>query len=229
MKYRAVIFDLYGTLIVNIMNNNNSLREMAAVVSAPEADFVRLWNADFDKRMTDKAYQYPDSLKNICRQLKLQLRKKQIEGAAKIRLEIVRQALNNPQPHAIETIAQLKTEGHKIALLSNCSTEETMAWDETPFTNIFDVTVYSCSVGLMKPDPRIFYLAVEKLKVKANECLYIADGMDGELKAATTAGMTAARIRFPHANHDDPYLEEWHGTTITSLEQVLDLVEQKPR
>ena len=100
-----------------------------------------------------------------------------------------------------------------------------MVWEETPFVNFFDATVFSCSVKMMKPDPRIFYFAAENLKVKPEECLYIADGMDGELKAATTVGMIAVRVRFPHASIDDPYLEEWDGTVISSLKEVVDLLQ----
>ena len=131
----------------------------------------------------------------------------------------------SPQTLAVETISQLKTKVQKIGLLSNCSAETIIVWDETPFKSIFDITVFSCTVGLMKPDPRIYHLALEKLRVKPHECLYIADGMDGELKAAAAVGMTPVRISFPHANKNDPYLEDWHGATITSLNEVLDLVE----
>jgi FMN phosphatase YigB (HAD superfamily) len=45
-----------------------------------------------------------------------------------------------------------------------------------------------------------------------------------KLKAAAAVGMTPVRISFPHANKNDPYLEDWHGATITSLNEVLDLV-----
>jgi putative hydrolase of the HAD superfamily len=130
----------------------------------------------------------------------------------------------SPQTLAVETISQLKTKVQKIGLLSNCSAETIIVWDETPFTGIFDITVFSCAVGLMKPDPRIYNIALEKLQVKPGECLYIADGMDGELQAAAGVGMTPVRISFPHANKNDPYLEDWHGAAITSLNEVLDLV-----
>jgi putative hydrolase of the HAD superfamily len=224
MKYKAVIFDLYGTLIGNTSDYSNWLQEMASIISAPESDFASLWHATFQKRMTGEFNKFQDCIDHVCRQLTLPVTKEQIERAANFRFDLTRQQVLNPQPHAIEIVSQLKANGYKIALLSNCSKETTIVWDETLFAGIFDVTVFSCSVGLMKPDPQIYRLAVEKLLVKTNECLYIADGMDGELKAAATMGMTPVRIRFPHANPDDPYLEEWSGATITSLKEVLDLV-----
>jgi putative hydrolase of the HAD superfamily len=226
MKYQAVIFDLFGTLIGNInpADSDNWMQQMAAAVSAPEPEFAREWNATFKKRMTGELYRFQDCVEHVCRELNLPATKAQIRYASKIRFERTRQEMLNPQPQAVETIAGLKNSGHKIALLSNCSGETTMVWDETPLANYFDVTVFSCSVGLMKPDNRIFYLAAEELDIKPDHCLYVADGMDGELKAAAAVGMTPVRISFPHANQTDPYLEDWYGTTISSLSEIMDLV-----
>ena len=224
MKYQAVIFDLYGTLVSNGFASDNSLKEMAGVLSAPEQEFANIWNAGFKKRMTGEYASFQDCVEHVCRELKLPATRNQIEIAANIRFNFTRQEMLSPQTLAVETISQLKPKVHKIGLLSNCSSETIIVWDETPFTGIFDITVFSCAVGLMKPDPRIYHIALEKLQVKPNECLYIADGMDGELKAAAAVGMTPVRINFPHANKNDPYLEDWHGATISSLNEVLDLV-----
>jgi putative hydrolase of the HAD superfamily len=224
MKYQAVIFDLGGTLIANWIENSNWLTEMAAILSAPEADFGRVWDAAFKKRMTGEFYLARDCIAYCCRELNLQVTEEQIQRAAKLRFNTTRKQVLSPQPHAVDIISRLKSKGCKIGLLSNCSTETIIVWDETPFAGIFDITVFSCAVGLMKPDPHIYHLALEKLQVKPADCLYIADGMDGELKAAAAVGMTPVRICFPHANKNDPYLEDWHGATITSLNEVLDLV-----
>ena len=224
MKYKAVIFDLYGTLVSNGFASDNSVKEMARVLSAPEQEFANIWNAGFKKRMTGEFASFKDCVEHVCRELKLPATMNQIEFAANIRFSFTRQEMLSPQTLAVETISQLKSKVQKIGLLSNCSAETIIVWDETPFKSIFDVTVFSCAVGLMKPDPRIYHLALAKLQVEPRECLYIADGMDGELKAAAAVGMTPVRISFPHANKNDPYLEDWHGATINSLKEVLDLV-----
>ena len=197
---------------------------MAAILYAPEPDFARVWNAAFEKRMTGEFYLAQDCIAHCCRELNLQVTEEQIQRAVKLRLNTTRQQILSSQPNAVETISRLKFKGCKIGLLSNCSTETIIVWDETPFTGLFDTTVFSCAVGLIKPDPRIYHLALEKLQMKPGECLYIADGMDGELKAAAAVGMTPVRISFPHANKNDPYLEDWHGATLASLNEVLDLV-----
>jgi putative hydrolase of the HAD superfamily len=224
MNYKAVIFDLGGTLIANTLENTSWRTEMAAILSAPEADFGQVWEAAFEKRMTGEFYLAQDCIAHCCRELNLQVTEAQIQRAAKLRLNTTRKQVMSLQPYAVEIISRLKSKGYKLGLLSNCSTETITVWDETPFAGVFDITVFSCAVGLMKPDPRIYHLALEKLQVEPRECLYIADGMDGELKAAAAVGMTPVRISFPHANKNDPYLEDWHGATINSLKEVLDLV-----
>ena len=45
---------------------------------------------------------------------------------------------------------------------------------------MIDEPVFSCVVGLCKPDPRIYRLALERLSVQAEESLFVGDG-DGLL------------------------------------------------
>jgi len=67
-----------------------------------------------------------------------------------------------------------------------------------------------------------------KLAVQPHHCLYVADGDSGELQGAVDAGMDAVRIRSPHETASDALRvneEDWHGLTISSLYQVLDMAE----
>ena len=52
MKYEAVIFDLFGTLVKNytVEQHEGVLRQMASVLSAPSDDFVKLWYESFNER-----------------------------------------------------------------------------------------------------------------------------------------------------------------------------------
>ena len=52
MKYQAVIFDLFGTLIDNfsLREHQSVLAQMASVLSAPPDDFTRLWFETSDHR-----------------------------------------------------------------------------------------------------------------------------------------------------------------------------------
>ena len=66
--------------------------------------------------------------------------------------------------------------------------------------------------------------------MQPNSCLYAADGDGGELHGAIEAGMDAVRIRIPHETVTDALRvseEDWDGLTISSLKQVLDLIDNR--
>jgi len=133
-----------------------------------------------------------------------------------------------PRPEAVEVLAQLKLRGCRTGLISNCATEIYTSWEQTPFPHLIETPVFSCSVGFKKPDPRIYQVALTKIGVKPNSCLYVADGDSGELRGAIEAGMDAIRIRIPYEAVTDAFRaneEEWDGLTISSLKQVLDLTD----
>ena len=75
-----------------------------------------------------------------------------------------------------------------------------------------------------KADPRIFQIALEKLAVKPDKCMYIADGMRNELTNAAGLGMTAIQLYVPEEYYDSPIRENWRGEKISSLQEVFNLL-----
>jgi len=226
LKYKAVIFDLFGTLIKNFPwdVSNSLLRQMALELSAPPDDFTALWHAAFNERMKGVLKNYQACIRHICQQLGAQVQDDRIELAASTRFEMNKQEVTAPREGAIEVLSYLKANGCKTGLISNCSTETTLVWENSPLAPLVDVAVFSCLVGLMKPDPRIYQMAVGRLAVEPEECMYIADGMEQELMGASRLGMRAVLIRVPGEDDYDPYREEWDGPVISSLREVLALV-----
>ena len=66
---------------------------------------------------------------------------------------------------------------------------------ETAFHGLFDAEVFSAAVGLRKPDPRIYRLALELLHVEPAEAVFVGDGANDELAGAERVGMTAIDAR----------------------------------
>jgi putative hydrolase of the HAD superfamily len=84
--------------------------------------------------------------------------------------------------------------------------------------------VLSCTVGLRKPDPRIYELACERLEVEPADCLFVGDGANDELAGAARVGMRAVCVLPP--GHDQALWPEARGwePTIGDLREVLELV-----
>jgi epoxide hydrolase-like predicted phosphatase len=80
--------------------------------------------------------------------------------------------LNN---ELIEFIKDLREKGYKTALLSNNSTELRNKLKEHGIIDIFDEIIISAEVGFQKPQPEIFQILFDKLKVKASEVVFIDD------------------------------------------------------
>jgi epoxide hydrolase-like predicted phosphatase len=86
---------------------------------------------------------------------------------------------------------------YKTALLSN-------AWDDLRqviaerwhFEDAFDDMIISSDVGMVKPDPRIFRLAVERLGVEPNQAVFV-DDMQRNVEGAKSVGLRAIWFQNP--------------------------------
>ncbi len=228
MKYKAIIFDLFGTLVDNfsLVGHERVLKRMATILSVPSEAFVHLTVSTFHERATGV---YPNTeafIRYACKALGGNPGEEVIKSAVQIRADFELRAMA-PRDDALETLKDLKTMGYRIGLITNCTSEAPDLWAETPFDLLIDIPIFSSSVGFMKPDPRIYHLACEKLKVSPHDCLFIGDGSNQELTGATQVGMEAVHIRIPDEEHEDAYMidgEEWNGTSISALNEVLELV-----
>jgi putative hydrolase of the HAD superfamily len=225
-KYQAVIFDLYGTLVENYPSSegNKVLKQAAEVLSAPPADFISLWFKAYGDRQIGVLKTYQDCYTHICQQLGVKPTKKQLDSAYNIRFALTQRELMSYREGAVEVLQHLKDNSYKTGLVSNCSMETTRIWPGTLLAPLIDVPVFSSIEGVMKPDPHLFRIALERLSVASEACLYIADGMSQELTTASILGMCAVRVEAPHNSEYEHDREDWHGPTISSLKEVLKLI-----
>ena len=184
MKYEAVIFDLFGTLVPNMSLSEHRavLTRMADVLSAPPDDFMQLWFDTHNERMTGIFQSPNDNVAYICRTLGVSVDETKVKRATRIRFDYCVQ-LMVPRSDAIETLSHLKYEGCKTGLISDCSAEIPAIWKDTPFVKLIDVAIFSCLVGVKKPDSSIYRMAAKQLGVEPQNCLYIGDGNSHELVA----------------------------------------------
>jgi putative hydrolase of the HAD superfamily len=118
-------------------------------------------------------------------------------------------------------LKELKSRGLRLAMLSNCSSEEVTAIRQSRLSSFFDTLVLSYEVGLAKPDPSIYRKVLGELHLAAEECLYIGDGGSNELEGARAAGMVAVQAKWYTNNHPDPR-KSMEG--FIAVERPLDLM-----
>jgi putative hydrolase of the HAD superfamily len=145
-----------------------------------------------------------------------------IDRILAMRVERVKRLLV-PRDDVLPTLDELRRRGHLLGMISVCTDDVPQVWDETPLGREFDATVFSCEVGVSKPDPRIYEIACERLGVEPDDCLFVGDGANDELPGAERAGMTAIQLRAPGEDLT-PDGEAWAGPTIERLSDLLELV-----
>ncbi len=227
MKYLAVIFDLVGTLADNFVSHEYeaALVQMASALSLPADDFRQMWSQTSKERNAGAFPGCEAHVERICRELGVRLERKQIKLAASLRLDYIRHVMT-PRSDAMEVLWRLKEEGYRTGLISDCSAEIPLLWPENPLFPLIDAAVFSCSVGMRKPDPRIYQLEVERLDVCPEQCLYVGDGGSQELAGALSVGMQPVLIRLD-ADSIERHLinrEHWDGPAVCSLREVLTIV-----
>jgi putative hydrolase of the HAD superfamily len=79
--------------------------------------------------------------------------------------------------------------------------------------------------GFCKPDPRMYKLALERLRLPADRCAFVGDGGSRELSGAESVGLAAFLYRFPEeptgleARYDPD--TEWKGRALNDLSDLL--------
>ena len=213
---RAVIFDLWDTLVLyDVEHSRATERRIAERLGTDPDRFHRIWR---ESRSERDGGSLADSFRAVGA----------TDESLPELLDLRRNAFREvavPREGALETLRELRERGVRLGMISVCSEEVAELWEETPFAGLFDSTVFSCSVGLRKPDPAIYRLALDELGVDPADAMFVGDGANDELAGADRVGMRAVLIL--RADQDEPHWEEARGwqPRITSIPEVLDLVE----
>jgi putative hydrolase of the HAD superfamily len=108
--------------------------------------------------------------------------------------EIYFEALDPNEP-MIDLMRELKEAGYRMAMLTNNVREWEPLWRSMlPVDEIFETVVDSGFVGVRKPEGRIYSIALERLSLPAEACLFV-DDVEVNCEGARRAGMKAVHFR----------------------------------
>lgn len=185
---KAVCFDLFFTLITPEYGKINNEFDLLGISReeweryAEEPSLYReraLGTVDSEIEIIDKiAAITPFEISAAQRQKVLEARR-----------ERMRAALQNVSDDITGVLEILKKKEIQIGLISNADRIDCRYWKESKLFPFFDEAVFSCDVGLLKPDIHIYELAMQRLGVPPEICLFVGDGGSDELYGAKSAGM----------------------------------------
>jgi len=222
----AVIFDLFGTLVPCFDRRayEDVVRRMGQVVGVDGKQFYALFRQDAPRRTTGEWHDLEGNVADIVRRAGVEPDAERVAKAVRLRVEYSREHLMNPHPDALETLKALREADRPVGLISDCSPEAPLLWHETPLAEYLPEPVLSCSVGLRKPDPAIYTLALGRMGVDANRTVYVGDGDSRELPGAAAVGLCPILVdRGANSAFMADYSAE-AGIIVRDLTQILPLI-----
>lgn len=93
-----------------------------------------------------------------------------------------------------EMLAVLKKR-YPLALVSNFYGNLETVLEEMHLDDVFDHVVESAVVGVRKPDPQIFVIALERLGLSAADVMVVGDSMKNDIAPAQSLGCQTTWIR----------------------------------
>ncbi len=231
-KKRAIIFDLFGTLVGNFSRRENDkvVAQMAEILNVPYPQFWQRMGETYADRCLGRYACIEELMRAICSDLGLEPRSgaRAYSDAANIHYKFMANALI-PKPEVLDALNTLKDAGLKLGLISDCGPSVPRLFPLSPLAECIDTPVFSCDVHLKKPSLSIYEVACHRLRVQPEACLYVGDGSSEELTGAATAGMLPILKRTDLTGVYDahrPDVENWQGPVIDEIRELCDMMQQ---
>ncbi len=190
---KAIIFDLYHTLTATEVTSPHGL-STATILGIEK----KLWNEHLMEksrdRLTGKISDAYTIIKNLAHAIDPSISEKLIQEATSRRLNRFTVSLECMPADSVNALNKLKESGIKLALLSNADVIETKGWKSCPAVPYFDVVIFSCEVGYMKPEREIYEICLERLGEMPNDCVFVGDGGSDEFIGAKNLGIQTIMV-----------------------------------
>lgn len=188
---KVIFFDLFDTL-----------------VTADRGELEPFFTREID-RMGDNG-RLPDAISTIyelAKESPEMLEGTTAEELAKYYEDRMAMLISNVRPDVLEMLQDLKNDGWQLCVISDAARVDIAHWAESPLAQYFDNTVFSCDVGYVKPDPRLYEIAKQSMG-DPSQCIFIGDGGHDELLGAHRAGMATIKAEYIKNRRDESIVRE---------------------
>lgn len=204
MANRAVIFNLYGTLVHETSQRAmlDATVRMAHELGVDPIRFASLWFHHAEQTPSDRALAWIESnLDRVCKDMGVELHPVLRRRLARQRDELMVKTLF-PRQGALKGLAKLCGHGLKTAVVGDTPPDVPPLLHDSELAKHLDVVLLSTSNTWRHDDPRVFARVIKELGVPAETCIYVSAGSGEDLHLAQSLGMTAVQLD-PERNEYD--------------------------
>ena len=214
MKYKAIIFDLDGTLTDTLEDLYLSVNHALRSCNLPERslDEVRRFVGNGIRKLIERSVPEGTSIALLERCFE----------AFRAFYVLHCQDHTRLYPGIASLLTALHAKGYRMAVVSNKLQAGVDELADTFFNGVIDVAIGEQQGIPRKPEPDMVKHALDRLGVKKEEAIYVGDS-DVDLQTASNAGLPCISVLWGFRNRD--FLVA-HGATmlIESPQEVLELV-----
>ena len=110
---------------------------------------------------------------------------------------------------------------HPMAVVTNGSASQRLKLEAIGASRFFNAVLISEEVGIAKPDPRIFQLALSRLNARPGRSVFVGDSLEHDMAGAGHAGMMTVYIKRGEA---EEARESACDLVVSSIRELSDLV-----
>lgn len=214
MKYKAVVFDLDGTLANSLEDLKNAVNYGIKKLGfyEPTVEEYRLFVGNGTEKMIERALKENATKENIEK-----VKQDYLEYYGKHFADYTKAYEGMP-----ELIQKLHKNGVKIAVVTNKVNSMASTVVTKLYGNYFDIIEGQRDGIPAKPDPTLTLMVMEKLGVKPNECAFVGDsGVD--IKTGKNSGAAPIGVLWGFREKEELILNgaKYIAKTAKELEELL--------
>lgn len=215
---KAIMIDFWGTIIENgVFPSPIRQSQRIMKLDMPFSEYVVRFEEAF---MLQKFESLTDAFNNVSDEFGITLQNWQLDKL--IGLWNKNRLLARPYVETKDVLEDLKKEYKIILMADTDSISVASILEKYDMRKHFDDVVLSCEVGVVKTNPRMFELALERNGLTKEDVVMVGDSIESDVHSALAAGITPILI-------DRQEKREFENKIIdlTQLKEFIKAMEQK--
>ncbi len=236
-KIDTVLFDLGSTLIYFDGDWSQAIQEgnlkllnflRTAGYQLDESHFIERFRSELQAYFIERETEFIEYtsayiLRQVLSEFGYPTVSDQVIREALASMYAVTQAYWKTEPDAHSTLNALREKGYRLGLISNASDDADVQSliDRARLRPYFETIISSAAEGIRKPNPKIFFIALERLGSSPARSVMVGDTLGADILGAQNSGMRGIWI----TRRADTPANRAHADTIHPDAQIANLSE----